>query len=118
MYRNIYHCRSSEKFFSVDLTTHIKGQPHSDPTMNKYTGDVVMMGCHTTNSEEAVQWLIDDSPRTPKLVIADAEAQSNRGAIRGVARNLDKGGYILMRAKRARIFDHTPSLTRKVEVHR
>ena len=37
IYSGIYHCKSSEKFFSVDVTTHTKGQPHTDPTLNKYT---------------------------------------------------------------------------------
>ena len=53
-YRDIYNRRKI--FFSVEMSTHIRGQPHSDPTLNKYTGDVVMMGC-CTSSEEAVQWL-------------------------------------------------------------
>ena len=37
-----------------------------------------MMGVCTPKWEDAVQWLIDDSPHTPKLVVADAEAQVNR----------------------------------------
>ena len=80
-YRGMYHCRSSNKFFSIEMTTHTKGQPHSDPTQNKYTGDVVMMGCCTTTALDAVQWLIDDSPRTPKLLVADTEASVDGNAI-------------------------------------
>ena len=45
-----------------------------------------MMGCCTRSSAEAVQWLIDDSPRTPKLLIADAEAHVDRSQIEGKVR--------------------------------
>ena len=81
IYSGIYHCKSSEKFFSVDVTTHRKGQPHTDPTLNKYTSYVIMMGYCTKRTADAVEWLISDSSHTPKLLIADAEAWLSKGAI-------------------------------------
>ena len=42
---------------------------------------MIMMGCCTKRTADAVEWLISDSPRTPKLLIANAEARLSKGAI-------------------------------------
>ena len=80
-YSNIMKCVGSSKFFKTQLTTHTKGQPHTDPTLNKYTGDVIAMGLTSTEETNALTWLIDDSPRTPKIIIADAESSYDSGTI-------------------------------------
>ena len=80
VYSNIMKC--ANKYFQVDVTTHIRSQPNSDPTMNRYTGDVVVMGLMTDNVDDAVEWMLEDCPKTPKIVIADAEASSDPAQIR------------------------------------
>ena len=50
--------------------------------MNKYTGDVVVMGLMTDNVDDAVEWMLEDCPKTPKIVIADAETSSDPAQIR------------------------------------
>ena len=75
-YHEIFHWSRDDTFYSVDLSTHTRSQAHSDPTVNRYTADVLAMGVCTPISSDAVQWLSIDYPRTPKLVIADAESQA------------------------------------------
>lgn len=45
--------------------------------MNRYTGDVVVMGLMTDSVDDAVEWMLEDCPKTPKIVIADAEVSSD-----------------------------------------
>jgi hypothetical protein len=86
VYSNIIVCEN--KYFRVHRTTHIKGQPQSDPTKNQYTGDVITMSFSTHNIDDAIKWMLSDSPRTPKVIIADAEASSNIKKIEEKNRNI------------------------------
>ena len=80
VYRDILVC-SQERYFRVHHTTHTKGQPQSDPMKCYYTGDVVAMSFRTSDEQKAIEWLLPDSPRTPKCIVADAEKSSNSKVI-------------------------------------
>ena len=81
VYKDILVCREQQCFFRIHHTTHSRGQPHSDPKMYHYTGDVVAMAFKTSDEQKAVEWMRVDSPRTPKCVIGDAERSSTAAAI-------------------------------------
>ena len=70
VYSNIVVCE--DRYFRVHRNTYIKGQPQSNPT-----SDVIVMAFSTQDVNKAINWIFSDSPRTPKLILADAEASSN-----------------------------------------
>ena len=81
VYQDILVCQEQQCFFRIHHTTHSKGQPHSDPKMYHYTGDVVAMAFKTSDEQKAVEWMRADSPRTPKCIVGDAERSSTAAAI-------------------------------------
>ena len=77
MYLEILVCEHEQCYFRVhSTTTHSRRQPHSDPTIYQYTSDVVVMSFRTDDKDSAVEWMRQDSPRTPKCIIADVERSS------------------------------------------
>ena len=77
MYPEILVCEHEQCYFRVrSTTTHSRRQPHSDPTIYQYTSDVVVMSFRTDDKDSAVEWMRQDSPRTPKCIIADVERSS------------------------------------------
>ena len=61
----------------IEPHTHTEGQPHSDLTLNCYTGDVVVTALRMPDTNKDIGWLLEDSPRTPKMILADAESSSD-----------------------------------------
>ena len=63
VYSNIMVCES--RYFRVHRTTRIKGQPQSDPTLNHYTGDVVVMALSTQDVDCSL--LLAESSNSDKV---------------------------------------------------
>ena len=81
VYSNVVVCE--DRYFWVHRTTYIKGQPQSNPI-----SDVIVMAFSTQDVNKAINWMLSDSPRTPKLILADAEASSNMKKIQDKTRIL------------------------------
>ena len=64
-FADVFRC--GKKYFRVQ----------SDPTTFRRTADVMVLGFETSENcpeFDIIRWMYDDSPRTPKLLIADAES--------------------------------------------
>jgi hypothetical protein len=75
---DIYKCKN--KYFRVLRTTHTAHQPQSDQTVYGKTADVVVMG-FSCSDERWSEYLTLDSPKTPKILIADAESSESKPVI-------------------------------------
>ena len=79
VYSNIYKCE--RKYFRVHKTTCPLYQPQLDQTTYRNIADVVVMAFSSDVEKIAVDYLMLDLPRTPKVLIADAEAGMSPAAI-------------------------------------
>ena len=79
VYNNIFRCGT--KYFRVHKTTHPSHQLQSDQSTYRKTADVVVMAFSTRDEQDAIDYLTLDSPKTPKVLIADTEAAVTSTAI-------------------------------------
>lgn len=69
----VYSLECQSHFFRVHKTIHSKQQSQSDQSSFKKTADVVVMGFTTPLDADPIRYLTSESPKTPKIIIADAD---------------------------------------------
>ena len=69
MQPQILVCPTSNCYFRVHGSSHTRAQLHTGPTLNKYTGDVIVISFQIAQRDRVVDWMIADSPQMPKCIV-------------------------------------------------